>query len=98
MSKPASSARRAASTNSAATFAMASSFIALGVWFRGDHGTGEAAITGQLPSGSGASMVSQPSRVEPFGPECPSWQQIFASVSRCTKSVMRFQATVCASA
>ena len=72
MSKPASSARRAASTNSAVTRSMSSSVISRGVWFRGDQGTGEAAITGQLPSGSGASIVSQPSRVEPLGPECPS--------------------------
>ena len=43
-------------------------------------------------------MASQPSWVDPFGPECPSWQQTFALVSRCTKSVMRFQAAVCSSA
>ena len=98
MSKPASSARRAAAANSAVTLSMSSSVIARGVWFRGDQGTGEAAITGQFPSGSGASMVSQPRRVDPFGPECPSWQQIFALVSRCTKSVIRFQAAACSSA
>ena len=39
-------------------------------------------ITGQLPAFSGASISSQPSWVEPLAPEWPSWQQIFASVSR----------------
>ena len=98
MSKPASSARWAAAANSAVTRSMSSSVIALGVWFRGDQGTGEAAITGQFPSASGASMFSQPSRVDPLGPECPSWQQTFAFVSRWMKPVIRFQAAVCSSA
>ncbi len=55
----------------------------------------DAASNGQLPCCSGASISSQPSWVEPFGPECPSWQQILASVSACTKSTMRFQAASC---
>ena len=77
---------------------MSARSIAFGRWLRGDHGTSDAAITGQLPSCSGASISSQPSWVEPFGPEWPSWQQILASVSACTKSTMRFQAASCSGA
>ena len=71
---------------------------AFGTWLRGDHGTSEAAITGQLPVCSGASLSCQPSWVEPFGPEWPICAQIFASVSACTKSTSRFQATSCSGA
>ena len=63
-----------------------------------DQGTAEADMIGQLPSGSGASISSQPSWVEPLRPECPIWQQIFASVSACTKSTIRFQAASCSAA
>ncbi len=35
-------------------------------------------ITVQLPDGSGASIVSQPSWVEPLGPEWPSWMAKFS--------------------
>ena len=47
---------------------------------------------------SGTSVPSQPTRVEPFAPECPSWQQIFASVSAWTKSAIRFHAASCSGA
>ena len=36
------------------------------------QGTSEAAISGQLPDSSGASIVSQPSWVDPLAPEWPS--------------------------
>ena len=49
------------------------------------------------PSASGASISSQPSCVEPLGPEWPSWMPILASVSACTKSTMRRHAASCAS-
>ena len=77
---------------------MSARSIALGTWFAGDQGTSEADITGQLPCGSGASICSQPSWVEPLAPEWPIWQQILASVSACTKSTRRFQATSCSGA
>ena len=43
------------------------------------YGSGEGAITGQLPFGKGWSGSSQPSCVEPFRPECPICKQIFAA-------------------
>ena len=63
----------------------------------GDQGTAEGPITCQLPSSSGSSMPSQPSLVEPLGPEWPSCRQILASVCRCTKSTIRVQAATCSS-
>ena len=72
--------------------------MARAVWLRSDQAVADAAITGQLPSRSGASISSQPSWVEPLGPEWPSWQQILASVSAWTKSTMRFHAASCSGA
>src|SRR5213595_2766009 len=46
--------------------------IGRGTWLTGDQGTSLAAITGQLPVSSGTSLPSQPSFVEPLGPEWPS--------------------------
>ena len=77
---------------------MSARVIGFGVWLRGDHATSDAAITGQLPLSSGASLSCQPSWVEPFGPEWPICAQIFASVSACTKSTSRFHATSCSGA
>ena len=77
---------------------MSARSIARGIWLRSDQGIAEAEISGQLASASGASISSQPSWVEPFAPEWPSWQQMRASVSRCTKSTMRFQAASCSGA
>jgi len=77
---------------------MSARSIAFGTWFSGDQATADAAITGQLPDGSGTSVPCQPSRVEPLAPEWPIWAQIFASVSPCTKSTSRFHATSCAGA
>ena len=74
---------------------MSARSIAFGIWFCGDQGTSEAEMIGQLPVASGRLSSTQPSSVEPFGPEWPSWRQIFASVSACTKSTMRFQAASC---
>src|SRR5437016_10896920 len=36
------------------------------------YGSGEADTNGQLPDSSGWSMASQPCRVDPFRPACPS--------------------------
>ncbi len=51
---------------------MSARVMARGTWLRGDQGTAEGARISQLPSGSGASISSQPTWVEPFGPEWPS--------------------------
>src|SRR5687767_7469405 len=63
------------------------------------YGTGDAAITGQLPAGSGwlSPVWSHGALVEPLAPEWPSCIAILASLSRCTKSTMRFHALACAS-
>ena len=68
MSKPARSAISAARTNSSRTLSMSARVISRGTWLAGDHATGDGPITGQFPCASGASIVSQPSWVEPFGP------------------------------
>ena len=52
----------------------------------------DGAISGQLPSSSGTSIPSQPTRVEPFAPLWPSCRQIFALEWPWTKSTMRFHA------
>jgi hypothetical protein len=98
MSKPQRAAISVEATNWSRTMSMSALVIAFGTWLRGDHGTLEAAITGQLPSASGASLSCQPSWVEPFGPEWPICAQILVSVSPCTKSTSRFQAFSCADA
>ena len=77
---------------------MSARSIGFGIWFAGDQGTPEAAMTGQLPVASGASLCCQPSCVEPLGPEWPIWAQILVSVSACTKSTRRFQAISCSGA
>src|SRR2546425_5940141 len=56
---------------------------------------GEAAMIGQLPSGSGSSMPSQARRVEPLRPAWPSCSPIFEWLWACTKSTIRFQAGTC---
>ena len=48
---------------------LASTLAMSGTAFAADHGTEEADMTGQLPSASGASIVSQPSCVLPLRPE-----------------------------
>ena len=68
MSKPQRSAICADATNWSRTMSMSARSIAFGIWFSGDQATCDAAISGQLPSFSGASASSQPSWVEPFAP------------------------------
>ena len=72
--------------------------IARGTWLLRDQATAEGASTSQLPLSSGASISSQPSWVEPFGPEWPSWIATLASVSAWMKPTMRFQALSCSGA
>jgi hypothetical protein len=57
------------------------------------YGSGEGAIVSQLPAGSGWSIRSQPSWVEPLRPEWPSCMQHFARLWPWTKSTMRRQAS-----
>jgi len=96
MGEPARAAMVAARTKSSRTASMSARVISRGTWLRGDHATADGPMTGQLPSGSGASASSHPSCVDPFGPECPSCTPILASVSAWTKSTMRVQAASCA--
>jgi hypothetical protein len=98
MSKPQRAAISAEATNCFSTLAMSARSIAFGTWLAGDQAASDAAITGQLPLASGASLSCQPSCVEPFGPEWPTWAQILASVSMCTKSTRRIQAASCSGA
>ena len=72
MSNPARCTISVAATNCAVTASMSARFISLGIAFHGDHGIGDADITGQLPSNSGVSSSSQPSWVEPLRPEWPT--------------------------
>ena len=88
----------AAAANRSRTSSMSARSMARGTALRGDQGIAEAEIRGQLPCGSGASISSQPSCVEPLRPEWPIWQQIRACVSAWTKSVSRRQAASCSGA
>jgi len=58
---------------------------------------GDAEISGQLPDSSGRSSPSHGARVEPLAPAWPSCIAILALLPACTKSTMRFHATVCPS-
>src|SRR5690349_21478034 len=95
MSKPASSPILTASTNCALISSIIARVIATGTWFSDDQAISEGPYSGQLPSSRGLSAPSQPTLVEPFGPEWPSCRQILAAVLACTKSVMRRQAATC---
>jgi hypothetical protein len=75
MSNPASIPIRVAATNWSRTSSMSARVMMRGVWLAALHATSDAAISGQLPWSSGASIVSQPSWVDPLPPEWPSWRQ-----------------------
>ena len=78
---------------------MSARVISRGSWLTpGRYGSGDGAISGQLPSGSGSSSPSHISFVEPLRPEWPSWAPIRASPLACTKSTIRAHAAVCSSA
>ena len=68
-----------------------------GTWPAGEYGTGDGPQTSQLPSGSGSSMPSHISLVEPLRPEWPSWRPIAAPDEACTKSTTRRQPASCSS-
>ena len=56
------------------TASMSARVISRGTWMTpGRYGSGDGAISGQLPSGSGWSSPSHSSCVEPLRPACPSW-------------------------
>src|SRR3954466_16292793 len=77
------------------TESMSARIIGRGTWLAGDQGTSDAAITGQLPLSSGTSFPSQPSFVDPLGPEWPSRRQNLAPALAWTKSTIRFHASTC---
>ena len=56
---------------------------------------GDGPQTSQLPSGSGTSIPSHISLVEPLRPEWPSWMPIFAPVWLWTNPVIRRQDSSC---
>src|SRR5213593_107866 len=56
---------------------------------------GEAAMISQLPSGSGSSIPSHASRVDPLRPAWPSCSPIFAWLWAWTNSTIRCQAGTC---
>src|SRR5437762_3220855 len=85
----------AARTNAARTASISPRVISRGVWLCGKYGSGEAEISGQLPSSSGSSMPSHSFRVEPLRPAWASCRPIFAGLAPCTKSTMRFHAVTC---
>ena len=77
---------------------MSARVISRGTWLvPGRYGSGEGAISGQLPSGSGRSSPSHSSCVEPLRPAWPSCAPIAARECSWTKSTIRFQAAVCSS-
>ena len=98
MSKPARSAISAAATNSAVTRSMSARVIARGTWLAGDHGTADADMTSQLPSGRGRSASSHPTWVLPLRPLWPIWQHTLAAVSPCTKRTRRAHSASCSGA
>jgi hypothetical protein len=61
----------------------------------GEYGIGDGPTTSQLPAGSGSSMPSHMSFVEPLRPEWPSWMPIFASLCSCTNAATRAHAASC---
>ena len=74
---------RAEATNWSRTSSMSARVISRGSWLTpGTYGSGDGAISGQLPSGSGSSSPSHISFVEPLRPEWPSWAPIRASPLR----------------
>jgi hypothetical protein len=75
---------------------MSARVIWAGSWFLA-VASALADSSGQLPSGSGSSVPSQPTCVEPLGPLWPSCMPIFALDWVCTKSTMRLKAADCAS-
>ena len=78
-SKPASAPRRAAATKSATiAVQVGAGQPRAASGSPGPYGSGDGPMTGQLPSGSGSSMPSHISRVEPLRPEWPSCRPIRA--------------------
>ena len=67
----------------------------LGTWLAGEYGTADGPTTSQFPEGSGSSMPSHMSRVEPLRQKCPSCRPIRASLCACTKSTIRAHAASC---
>ena len=59
------------------------------------YGIDDGPQTSQLPSGSGSSIPSHISLVEPLRPEWPSWMPIFAPLRSWTKSAIRRQDSSC---
>ncbi len=56
---------------------MSARVISRGTWLTpSTQGSGDGAISGQLPSSNGTSSPSHNSLVDPLRPACPSWQPI----------------------
>jgi hypothetical protein len=89
MSNPARSPARVAATNSSRTRSMSARDISRGTCIPSRYAWAVGAMVSQLPSSSGSSFPSHIRRVDPFGPECPSWRQIRAGDHLCTASVIR---------
>ncbi len=62
---------------------------------RGGTAAGTGRRPASCPAGSGSSMPSHISLVEPLRPEWPSCRPIFAVLAACTKSTMRRQPASC---
>ncbi len=69
-----------------------------GTWQPAPYGSGDGPTTSQLPSGSGSSMPSHISLVEPLRPEWPSWSaDLGRAAARARSRRPRFQASRCSS-
>ena len=72
---------------------MSARVISRGTWLvAGRYGSGDGAISGQLPSGSGSSSPSHISFVEPLRPRGRAARRSRAVPCACTKSTIRFHA------
>src|ERR1700730_1330686 len=68
-----------------------------GTWQPAPYGSADGPMTSQLPSGSGSSVPSHISPVEPLRPEWPSCRPIFAVDRWWTKRVIAAHRSRCSS-
>ena len=98
-SKPASSARRVAATNSSRTASMSARVISRGTWLTpGRYGSGDGAISGQLPSGERLVLaLPHAASSSPCGRRGRAARRSPRAECACTKSTIRFHAAACSS-
>jgi len=76
---------------------MSARVISRGTWLRGEYGIGDGPMTCQLPDGSGSSIPSHISFVEPFRPEWPICAPAAQPPCACINETIRVHASTCSS-